>query len=390
MRTSAGVPAAGPPLGGARVALVPCEDYEPARVREAVRRAVDLVGGVSAFVRPGERVLVKPNLLSAKAPDRAITTHPEVIGAVAELVREAGGVPSVGDSPGGAVRGVQRVWRNTGLLELSERGGLPLVSFEASGSAEVHGAHGSYMIARPALDADAVVSVAKMKTHALTAYTGCVKNMFGVVPGFLKSRLHAEAPRPVPFAHRVVDVFSLVPPRLSVLDAVVAMEGNGPSGGRPRSVGAVLAGSDAVAVDAVAAAMMGFREGSVPTLRIAAERGLGVASLRDIQVVGVEPSSFDLSGFALPDTRFMNLIPDFLVRALEPWIWICPEMSKEWGCRGEACGLCVRSCPVGAVAMEDDRPVVARRDCIECLCCHEVCPEQAVRVRFSWLARRFA
>jgi uncharacterized protein (DUF362 family)/NAD-dependent dihydropyrimidine dehydrogenase PreA subunit len=359
-------------------------------VREAVRRAIDLVGGTAAFVRPGERVLVKPNLLSAKAPDRAITTHPEVVGAVAELVREAGGAPSVGDSPGGAVRGVERVWRNTGMLELSERTGVPLVSFEASGSSEVRGAHGTYVIARPALEADVVVNVAKMKTHVLTAYTGCVKNMFGVVPGFLKSRLHAAAPRPVPFARRVVDVFSLVTPRLSVLDAVVAMEGNGPSGGRPRRVGAILAGGDAVAVDAVAAGMMGFREGGVPTLRIAAERGLGVASLRDVEVVGADPSSFDLSGFSLPETRFMNHVPDFLVRALEPWIWVCPEMSKEWGCRGEACGLCVRSCPVGAIAMKDGRPVVARKDCIECLCCHEVCPEQAVRVRFSWLARRFA
>jgi uncharacterized protein (DUF362 family)/Pyruvate/2-oxoacid:ferredoxin oxidoreductase delta subunit len=374
----------------ARVAVVRCGSYEPAVVGAAVREAVSLLGGMSRFVRAGERVLLKPNLLSAKAPDRAITTHPAVVEAIAVLAREAGGTLSIGDSPGGAIRGVERVWRNTGMLDLSERTGVPLVSFEASGSVEVAGKLRTYMVARPVLDADAVLNLAKMKTHVLTSYTGCVKNMFGIIPGFMKSRIHSMAPRPIPFSRHIVDVYSLVRPRLSVLDGVVAMEGDGPSGGRPRHVGAILAGEDAVAVDAVAAGMMGFAEGTVPTLRIAAERGLGTAARADIDVVGEDPASFDLRGFALPNTRFMNLIPDFVVRALEPWIWVCPEMSKEWGCRGDACGLCVRSCPVRAIEMTEGGPVVTRKKCIECLCCHEVCPEQAVRVRLSWLARRFA
>lgn len=374
----------------ARVAVVRCGSYEPAEVNAAVREAVSLLGGISRFVRAGERVLLKPNLLSAKAPDRAITTHPAVLEVLSALVREAGGIPSIGDSPGGAIRGVERVWRNTGMLDLAERTGVPLVSFEASGSVEAAGKLRTYMVARPVLEADAVLNVAKMKTHVLTSYTGCVKNMFGIIPGFMKSRLHSIAPRPVPFARHIVDVYSLVRPRLNLLDGVVAMEGDGPSGGRPRPVGAILAGEDAVAVDAVAAGMMGFGEGRVPTLRIAAERGLGIATLADIDVVGADPASFDLAGFALPNTRFMNLIPDPVVRALAPWIWVYPEMSKEWGCRGEACGLCVRSCPVQAIEMTEGGPAVTRKKCVECLCCHEVCPEQAVRVRLSWLARRFA
>jgi uncharacterized protein (DUF362 family)/Pyruvate/2-oxoacid:ferredoxin oxidoreductase delta subunit len=374
----------------ARVAAVRCESYEPAEVNAAVREAVALLGGITQFVRAGERVLLKPNLLSAKAPDRAITTHPAVLEALIALVHEAGGSPSIGDSPGGAIRGVERVWRNTGMLELSERTGVPLVSFEASGSVEAAGKLRTYNVARPALEADAVLNVAKMKTHVLTSYTGCVKNMFGIIPGFMKSRLHSIAPRPVPFARHIVDVYSLVRPRLNILDGVVAMEGDGPSGGRPRHVGAILAGEDAVAVDAVAAGMMGFREGRVPTLRIAAERGLGTAALAHIDVAGADPASFDLKGFALPNTSFMSFIPDLIVRALEPWFWLCPEMSKEWGCRGDACGLCVRSCPVQAIEMTEGVPVVTRKKCIECLCCHEVCPEQAVRVKLSWLARRFA
>jgi uncharacterized protein (DUF362 family)/NAD-dependent dihydropyrimidine dehydrogenase PreA subunit len=371
------------------VALVRCGSYEPAEVRRAVAGALALVGGLDAVVAPGSKVLLKPNLLSAKEPDRAITTHPLVLEALIEAVRAAGGVPSVGDSPGGAIRGVERVWRNTGMLELAERTGVELVSFEAAGSTELAGRLRSYMIARPVIDADVVVNVPKMKTHVLTLYTGCLKNMYGAIPGFGKGRLHSIVPRPVPFARHVVDVYRLVRPGLHVMDAVVAMEGDGPSGGAPRRVGAILAGTDGVAVDAVATALMGYRD-AVPTVRIAAREGLGEGRLEAIDLVGEPLDAFDLSGFRLPRTAFLNLVPTFVVRALRPWIWTWPQMSKEWGCIGAACGLCVRSCPVEAISMTADGPVVDRRACVECLCCHEVCPEQAVRVRLSWLARRFA
>ncbi len=374
----------------ARVAIVRCSTYDAREVDRAVRRAVEYLGGISTVVAPGQRVLLKPNLLSAKPPDRAITTHPSVLRSLVAVVREAGGEPFVGDSPGGALRGVERVWRNTGMLALSEETCVPLVNFEAAGSVEIAGELGTYMIARPVLDADVIINVPKMKTHVLTLYTGCIKNVFGVVPGFRKARLHSAVPRPVPFSRRIVDLYALVRPALHVMDAVVAMEGDGPSGGRPRPVGAIIAGTDGVAVDTVAAEMMGYPHGRVPMIRQAAERGLGTCDPREIEVVGEEPGSFDLTGFALPRTRVFNFIPSFAVRALRPWIWAYPEMSEEWGCLGDRCALCVRSCPVSAIEMVDGRPVVNRRACIECLCCHEVCPEHAVRVRLSWLARRFS
>jgi ferredoxin len=174
------------------------------------------------------------------------------------------------------------------------------------------------------------------------------------------------------------------------MDAIVAMEGDGPSGGSPRKVGAVLAGADGVAVDAVATRMMGYREGAVAMLRIAESRGLGTADPSAIEIVGEDPGTFDLTGFTLPGTRAFHFIPPFVVRALKPLIWVCPEMSREWGCLGEACGLCVRSCPVDAIEMTEGVPSVDRGACVECLCCHEICPEHAVRVRLSWLARRFS
>ncbi len=372
------------------VAVARCESYALPEVERAVRAVLEPFGGMAAFVRPGQKVLLKPNLLSAKEPDRAITTHPALIEVLAAAVREAGGEPTAGDSPGGAIRGVERVWRNTGMLELAERIGLPLVSFEAEGAVSMQGELASYMIARPVVEADVIVNVPKLKTHVLTLFTGCVKNTYGAIPGFGKARIHAQAPRPVPFSRHVVDVYSLVRPALHIMDAVVAMEGDGPSGGRPKHVGAILAGTDPVAVDAVAARMIGYRDGQVPTVRIAASKGLGEADPSKIAIVGDDPSSFDLADFELPRTGPFNLIPTFVVRALRPWIWILPEMSPEWGCRGDACGLCVRSCPVEAIEMRDGRPVVKKNVCVECLCCHEICPHEAVRVRLSWLAKRFS
>jgi len=380
-------------MGAARkatVAIARCATYEPGDVSRAVGEVLGHLGGMSRFISPGEKVLLKPNLLSAKEPERAITTHPAVIEAVIKEVRDAGGEPSMGDSPGGALRGIERLWRNTGVKDLSERTGTPLINFEASGASEVEGELRSYMIARPVLDADAVIGLPKMKTHVLTLYTGCIKNMFGVIPGFGKARLHNIAPRPVPFSRHLVDVYSLVRPRLHIVDAVVAMEGNGPSGGSPRKVGAIIGGTDPVAVDTVIAGMMGYRDGQASTIRFAAEKGLGIARREDIEIVGEDPASFELEGFELPGTTMLNLIPGPIVKALRPWIWVYPEMSKERGCRAEACALCVRSCPVDAIEMTETGPVVDRKKCVECLCCHEVCPEDAVEVRLSWLASKFA
>ncbi len=372
------------------VAVARCSEYEIGRVREALGSVMAPLGGMRVFVRQGDRVLIKPNLLSAKSPDRAITTHPAVLEAIIELVRDAGGEPTIGDSPGGAIRGVDRVWRNTGMQDLSERTGVPLVSFEAAGSVPMAGEEREYMIARPVAEADVVINVPKLKTHMLTLYTGAIKNTFGAVPGFAKGRLHNLAARPRPFSRFLVDVHALVRPRLHIMDGIVAMEGDGPSGGKPRAVGALMASEDPVALDTIAARMIGIDPRRVHMIALAAERGLGTDRTAEVAVVGEPPESFDTAGFRLPGASVLNYVPDPVVRALKPFIWILPEMSPEWGCAGEECGLCMRSCPVGAIRMVDGYPVVDRRTCVECLCCHEVCPHQAVRVRLSWLASKFA
>lgn len=372
--------------GRARVSLVRCQSYEPPLLRGALEAALRPLGGIAAFVRPGQRVLLKPNLLSARDPSRAVTTHPLLVEAAAHLVREAGGVPLVGDSPGGAIRGIQRVWDNTQMSGMARRAGLELVNFEASGSKAIDAGGYRFYIARPVLEADLVINLPKLKTHSLTLLTGAVKNVFGVIPGFRKSEMHKLFPKPAPFAAMLVELYRLVRPALSIVDAVVAMEGNGPGSGEPRGVGLVAAGSDAVALDAVLGRVIGYRPGQVDTTRIADARGVGTGDLSRIDVEG-DGAAASAEGFRLPSNLAVRLVPGALARLVAPLVWLRLEIDTG---RCTGCGLCHASCPVQAIVPEGERYRVRHELCVQCMCCHELCPEKAIAIRLSRLARLWA
>jgi uncharacterized protein (DUF362 family)/Pyruvate/2-oxoacid:ferredoxin oxidoreductase delta subunit len=366
------------------VALVRCPDYSRERVARAVRRSFELLGGLSSVIRHGDRVLIKPNLLAAKSPEQATTTHPEVVAAVAQEVEEVGGKPIIGDSPGAVRPGLERVWATTGMQEVSERTGVPLVSLEAGGSyRKLH--HGqTYYLSKVAVDADVILNLPKLKTHTLVLFTGAVKNMFGVVPGFHKKEAHLINPQPEPFSSSLVDIFSFVVPEITLMDAVVGMEGDGPSAGKRRCVGLLLAGRDAVAVDAVAAIAVGFDPMKIHTCQIAAQRGLGTCSPDHIQVVGDSLDKLGLERFARPRTNITGLVPAPLARMIRRLVYIHPRIIPAI-CTN--CNTCVKSCPTGALISGARQPLFRPRKCIGCLCCHELCPESAIRPKWSLLAR---
>jgi len=367
------------------VALVRAPDYDERTVRPAVKTVLDLMGGLESFVRPGSRVLIKPNLLAAREPDRGVTTHPAVVRAVVEEVRRVGGVPWVGDSPGGAARGVDRVLTNTGIKVAALEGGAEIMNFEASG-AERRSVNGSaYYVARPALQADCVINLPKLKTHSLVLYTGAVKNMFGVIPGFRKAEYHRDHPRPDDFSHTLVDIFSLVPPTLNIMHGILAMEGKGPSSGTRRWVGYLAGSADAVALDAVMTHVLGFGPGEVETTVEAARRGLGQADLARIRVLPEPLDGFRIPDFDLPSNRLMKLIPKGLVDLLSPWLWIRPRVDAS---RCTRCGTCVENCPTGVMEWVDNGIHIDYDGCIKCLCCDELCPAEAVEQERGWLARK--
>jgi uncharacterized protein (DUF362 family)/Pyruvate/2-oxoacid:ferredoxin oxidoreductase delta subunit len=368
----------------AEVALVGCDSYSGADVSPAVVRMLDaaLAGRIREV--EGKRVLVKPNLLAAREPSRGITTHPAIVGAVIDYLVNHGARVSVGDSPAGAVRGVRRVWEKTGMLDVCEARGVDLVNMEASGSVARRAGSRTYEIAAAAVQADLVVNVAKFKTHVLTLLTGAIKNMFGCVPGFRKSSLHLAFPGPVPMSKALVDIFSLVPPWLSVVDAVVGMDGNGPSSGRLRDLGFLAASTDSVAVDAVLALIAGIDPLRVPTTAEACRRNLGEGSPGRIRFPCLRPDQVAPEEFKVPGNWKFMLIPGFLGRLVLPFVWVRPAIDPAV-CTG--CGECTRVCAAGAVKVEAAKAVVRERLCVSCLCCHEACPTGAVGTKRSFLAR---
>ncbi len=376
------------------VAITRCAKYVPNEVQKAVRSAFELIGGVESFVLPGQKVLLKPNLLGAKPPAIAATTHPAIVEAVAKEVMNVGGIPVIGDSP--PFRGqTEKTWRQlleiTEMQEVANRLEIQIVDFDFNWrETETSGKYFKKMpIANAFFEADVVINLPKLKTHGLTGFTGAIKNMFGCVPGLIKSRLHLQAAddREL-FAQMLVDVFSVCKPNLNIMDGIVAMEGCGPGHGTPKEVGVVIAGIDAVAVDATACRVVGIEPDSIDMIRLANNDGLGTAKLEEITILGSFLEEVSIEDFQPSPTSGAGLseIPRFLHGPLRRWFVPMPRVSKS-KCTG--CGDCAKVCAIEAMKVEKRRGRrVAFADldkCIACYCCDEVCPSEAIDLRKSRL-----
>jgi uncharacterized protein (DUF362 family)/Pyruvate/2-oxoacid:ferredoxin oxidoreductase delta subunit len=362
-------------------------------VEAALEQAMNALGGMPSFVRAGQRVLIKVNLLTRRPPEAAVTTHPALVRAVIREVQKAGGHPVIYDSPGGpfTTKSLEAVYEATGMATVAAETGAEL-NWDVS-SVEVPNPSGMLFqgltLSRAVVEADVVINLPKLKTHGLTRYTGAVKNLFGCIPGLTKAEYHLRLPELPLFSRFLVELAQFVRPALTIMDAVVGMEGEGPSAGRPRKLGLVLAGSSPFALDRVALALIGLKADEVETAKIAAELGLA-PPMEDIAILGEDISSLAVRDFAVPPpggTSFRllgrRLSPDTL-KIFARWLKPRPLFAAA-KCR--RCGICLRDCPAKALTMGEHRPEVDLARCIRCFCCQELCPEQAVSIYRPALTR---
>ena len=360
------------------VALKACPSYEAEDVQAAIDSIFALCGGIERIVKPGQRILVKVNLLMKRKPEQATTTHPAVAAAIVRAVQRAGGIPILADSPGGPyTRGMLAgVYETCGMRAVAEETGCSLNDdFSTTTRFYEEGCVAKHLDLLGVLEqVDAVITVGKLKTHGLSTMTGCVKNLYGLVPGTLKVEYHARYQDVGLFSDMLVDICECVKPSFSILDAVVGMEGEGPSGGRPRQIGALLGGMNPHAVDAVGAQLIGLRPELMTTLEAAMKRGI----VPPYAVAGDALEPMILSDFDIPMkyrraswVRLVNKLP----QALRPR----PVFTHR---KCDGCGTCVRACPAKAIGMDDNRrPHVDVKKCIRCYCCQELCPKTDVEVK---------
>ena len=362
-----------------RVALVRCPDYDPGRLKAAVQRALDLLGGLPDSIGPGSRVFLKPNVMMPKPLGFPCNTHPEFIRAIVEIFRARGAAITVGESAAGSQAGLTftgRALKESGIESAARAAGADVLNLDHGAVAErvlPNPIVPHIPIAKSALDTDLLVLLPKFKTHAFAnIITGAVKLCYGTVPGQIKAEFHRRAPKPEPFFSIIRDLFEVLAPGLAIFDAVVGMEGDGPSAGKARPLGFLIASFDPIAADAVASALVGIDPLQVITTRLCDAAGLGHGRLADIDICGEDMASSTVRDFKLPKTA---VPPAFLYRYLLGLTPTEPAINPKI-CT--LCRTCSSSCPMGAITLRNSRMIIDRKLCIRCFCCAEVCPSQAI------------
>ncbi|WP_020675450.1 DUF362 domain-containing protein [Geopsychrobacter electrodiphilus] len=361
------------------VSLQSLADYAPDQTLAAVEQLLEPLGGMSRFVSPGQKVLLKPNLLAGKPAQKAVTTHPEIVRAVAILARKAGGIVSVGDSPG--IGSAASVARKCGIMAIVKELGLHFSPFETSVKIHPQGrAFQKLEVAGELLEADVVINLPKLKTHQMMGLTCAVKNMFGAMIGLRKPRLHLQAGSDKTlFALMLLELCEQLKPALTIVDAVVGMEGDGPGSGDPVQIGVLLAGDTPLAVDAVAVELVGLQPGQVWTQKLALETGRRGAALKDVEIVGGSLTELRITGFkAAKNTDINGRMPAFMQRLLKQALTARPAPNHQLCTR---CGICVSHCPPEAMAIKEQLLRINYKTCIRCFCCQELCPQGALSTR---------
>ena len=377
-----------------KVSITECRSYEDREVEQALAALLEPLGGLD-WVTPGMTVGLKVNLVTMLKPEAAATTHPSLICALVRLLRERGARVLLGDSPGGIYNKIylDRVYAATGM-RLAEAAGAALNQDVSVKEAEFPEAKAAKTFTYTGwLDrCDAIINFCKLKTHGMMSMSGAAKNMFGVVPGTVKPEYHYRFPEPAQFADMIVDLDEYFKPRLSIIDGVVGMEGNGPTAGTPRPIGVLIASENPHAADLLGGAIIGLSPREVPTLAAAVRRDLIPETVEELLVVGDDWKKYCIPDFQRVETvrslRFNRESEKFfgkMTAVLMDRALASRPALQPAECVG--CKECYRVCPADAITMVKQKPRIDRKKCIRCFCCQEFCPKGALKVRRPILAK---
>ena len=374
-----------------KVVLLPCREYDEEKIHMLLKQGLDFLGGVETLIPKDAKILLKPNLLKKAEVEKAVITHPVVVGAFAGILRENGYENIVlADSCGHGT--TQAVIRGTGMDTYLEKYHIPAVDYsEGVKTAYPQGVQAKeFILPKELLEQDCVISLSKMKTHALERITGAVKNSYGFIYGFHKAKGHTQYPSADSFARMLIDLNKCVAPKLYVMDGIVAMEGNGPGSGDPVSMNVLLMSTDPVALDSVFSRLVYLKPEMVPTNYHGEKMGLGTWKEEEITLLTPDGEI----SMAEAVKKYGN--PDFNVDRTEVRKNIWTRMAGALNIfqkkpyieadKCVRCGICVQSCPVPGKAVDfrkgkDKPPVYDYKKCIRCFCCQEMCPKKAIKVK---------
>lgn len=360
-----------------RAIIKSCPDYDVEKITRCLESIIDGFGGLDKLFEKGKKVVIKPNLVMKKSPDSAAITHPTVIEALINILKTKTDDITIAECPGGPYtkERMSAVFRTAGYTDIAERTGVKLcLDVDEATVALPDGiVTKSITVLKEFRDADVLIDVSKLKAHGLTVMTGTAKNLYGLIPGLEKTQIHARFPGADEFCDFICDLNIAFKPTLSILDAVMCMEGNGPTGGEPRFAGMIIGSDCTYAADMAGAKLIGFDTNEIPMFKRAVKHGLCSEEIL------IEGDNFTpIADFKRPDTHSGGALRLLGRGFIRDFMRSRPKINPK-KCVG--CGECVQCCPQKTITLIDKKAHINSKNCILCYCCQELCPKKAVDIK---------
>ncbi len=366
-----------------KVAIVSCKEYDRSLVLSSVEKCIELCGGMESIIKKGDDVLLKPNLLTAKPPEKAVTTHPEMLFALGSILKRHTDKIRIGDSP--AFGTCAHVIKKNGMEKIVQELGLSITEFQKSVSFKLPEGLFNLELSKDCLEAPKLINMPKLKTHSQMLMTLAVKNLFGCIVGTRKADWHFRSGVDyLSFARLLVEICLALKPCFNLIDGITGMQGDGPNNGDPREIGVIVGGENPFAVDFVVCKIVGIDPEELFTMQIARKMGIFGTREEEIEILGETIENVQIKDFIRPKNHPLLFGPSFLQGFLRKTFTARPVIQPK---TCQMCMACKKICPAQAIQQEKDALKISYQHCIRCYCCQEICPHKAIETQQSLILR---